>query len=674
MTSVDDESFPEPEEESPEDTNDNFFIDILTGNTERATPKKLLVQKVLQQLIETYGFDRRNLATDYDPRIRSHRRKRIDIAIFAPNTEHTNENLKRIVLCKIQKKRDKLRTITEADTDVRPLRELMELIPNVTLGMWTNDHEEFLLQVEHTRFEARTKPLAVWPVPGEDTSDLERTGGVIQISADATGLEAALSRCWLYLASNQNIGLGDKAGFQQLALLLFAKVFDETRPSNERQFWIRGDEPFTPEGQQAIQERIRTCIQRATDWRPNILEQGWMQTLHPDQTARVAAELARYSFAETQPRNRTFAFRAIARNIMDGREGRYPTPLNVAELAVQMLDPKPNERILDCAVGTGTFLAVAATHVFKHYLAIRNTTPEEAAAHQVLEAQTESAHWVSNNVFGCDIDPFLVVATRMNLLFTIGNAGQIFRLDARTFPSVALEGERDAARAMPLGTMDLVVVNPWFSTQDKVTESSILERYDLGKIWEPDESHGYRNTGNLNSGGVPPEVIFLERALQWVKPGTGRIAILLPDGLLGNLSDEFVRFWILRHCEVLASIDLPLEPFKVTVSDYGLTPALASLLILRRRSPEEALAIDHPEYRVFMAVVGRAGVDARGKLLFHRAPDGDELIFDEEVIERVREAGVVHIRRTIRRRRRIHDDLPLVAEKYKQFRSVGEVT
>ncbi len=47
---------------------------------------------------------------------------------------------------------------------------------------------------------------------------------------------------------------------------------------------------------------------------------------------------------------------------------------------------------------------------------------------------------------------------------------------------------------------------------------------------------------------------------------------------------------------------------------------------------------------------------------------------DQEVIERVREGGEVEIRRTTRRNRRIHDELPLVAEKYMEFRETGEVT
>ena len=55
-----------------------------------------------------------------------------------------------------------------------------------------------------------------------------------------------------------------------------------------------------------------------------------------------------------------------------------------------------------------------------------------------------------------------------------------------------------------------------------------------------------------------------------------------------------MRWWILRHCEVLASVDLPVEPFKVTVKEYGLTPALPSLLVLRRRSQEELINTEHP--------------------------------------------------------------------------------
>lgn len=311
-----------PQDAAEESGPDNFFIDILTGNKESASAKKLLVQKVLRQLIESYGFDRNDLEVNYNPQIPGQGRKRIDIAIFRPDAEHNNDNLQRIIICKNQKKRDKLRSIAEADADLRELKELLELIPGATLGMWTNGQEEFLFQVERTRFEVRPKPLGVWPVPGERTTDLDRTGGVIQVSAEAEDLEDALMRCRQYL--NRNLGLDHKDSFKQLAVLMLAKIHDETLPTGERKFWIRGDEPFTEAGQQAIAQRITESIAAAKAWQPNLQTRGWDLTLEPHETARVVMELARYSLSETQPRYRTEAFRAVARSVMDGREGRYP--------------------------------------------------------------------------------------------------------------------------------------------------------------------------------------------------------------------------------------------------------------------------------------------------------------------------------------------------------------
>lgn len=129
----------------------------------------------------------------------------------------------------------------------------------------------------------------------------------------------------------------------------------------------------------------------------------------------------------------------------------------------------------------------------------------------------------------------------------------------------------------------------------------------------------------------------------------------------------------LRLGELLGSVDLPFEPFKVTVKEYRLTPVLPSLLMLRRRGPQELIRTEHSKYKVFMAVVDRAGVDARGNRLLRRDPDGEELIFDEDVIERVREGGEIEIRRTMRRERRVYDELPLVADKFEEFRATGEV-
>jgi type I restriction enzyme M protein len=82
---------------------------------------------------------------------------------------------------------------------------------------------------------------------------------------------------------------------------------------------------------------------------------------------------------------------------------------------------------------------------------------------------------------------------------------------------------------------------------------------------------------------VPPEILFIELCCKFLKPGTGKMAIVLPDGILGNPGKdmEAVRVWMLREMELLASIDLPAEAFLPQVS------VQASCVFLRRRHPDE---------------------------------------------------------------------------------------
>ena len=117
MNDQNDDDIETPQEASDEETPDNFFIDILTGKKVKTSPKKLLVQKALRQLIESYGFNRDDIEVDYKHAIKGGKPAKIDIAIFHSDAEHTNDSLQRVIVCKPQKKRDKLRSITEAEMD-----------------------------------------------------------------------------------------------------------------------------------------------------------------------------------------------------------------------------------------------------------------------------------------------------------------------------------------------------------------------------------------------------------------------------------------------------------------------------------------------------------------------------------------------------------------------------
>jgi type I restriction enzyme M protein len=69
-----------------------------------------------------------------------------------------------------------------------------------------------------------------------------------------------------------------------------------------------------------------------------------------------------------------------------------------------------------------------------------------------------------------------------------------------------------------------------------------------------------------------------------------------------------------------------------------------------------------------MAVAEKVGFDRRGNTRYKHRPDGEEIIEIQEETEHMRIGGRV-VERTLRRPRKIvDDDLPVIAQKYQEFR------
>jgi len=243
--------------------------------------------------------------------------------------------------------------------------------------------------------------------------------------------------------------------------------------------------------------------------------------------------------------------------------------------------------------------------------------------------------------------------------------GHLYHLNSLEFPAGHLGGLDPARKEIPPESMDVVMTNPPFGSEIPITDPQILTHFDLAHIWERMEDGSFRNTGRLQ-GSVAPEILFIERCLQWLKPG-GRMGIVLPDGILGNPAAEYIRWWVLRHSWVLASIDLPVEVFIAEANVNILT----SLLFLKRKPTDVIKREDlgrKKDYPVFMAVAEKVGFDRRGNKIYKRSPEGDELIEDVETIETITVAGR-KVGRTLKRKQKIlDDDLPIIAERYREFR------
>jgi type I restriction enzyme M protein len=296
----------------------------------------------------------------------------------------------------------------------------------------------------------------------------------------------------------------------------------------------------------------------------------------------------------------------------------------------------------------------------------QDTQPGHDSTTEFLNVHERLKEYAAGMVFGADFDPFLIRASQMNMVMAGDGRGHIYHLNALEFPVGHLADVAKAKDEIRLGTIDIVMTNPPFGSDIPITDKHILGNFDLAHDWKPDGEGGFRNAGALKSS-VAPEILFIERCLKWLKPGTGRMGIVLPDGILGNPAAEYIRWWIMREAQVLASVDLPVEAFIAEANVNILT----SLLFLRRKSEDEKRAdalAGAEEYPVFMAVADKVGFDRRGNKLYKRTPDGEEIVEPRQHFERIRIGGHF-VERTLTRSEKIEDnDLPIIASRYREFR------
>ena len=274
------------------------------------------------------------------------------------------------------------------------------------------------------------------------------------------------------------------------------------------------------------------------------------------------------------------------------------------------------------------------------------------------------------NFFGIDINPDLVKATKMNMVMNNDGSGNIFRQDSLLHPhqwesafrkqfAKALDmNPKELRGPSDLGHFDVIATNPPFGSKLPIKDTETLEQYQLAHVWKETDGR-WEPTDQLQTSAAP-EILFIERCWQFLKPG-GRMGIVLPDAILGAPGLLYVRYWMIKHCRIVASIDLHPDTFQPRNGTQ------TSVLILQKKTKEEIARGTMPDYEIFMAQVKAIGHDKRGKTIYKRNEDGEELLFPPEaqaipLLERTASGeGTV---RPLPRQKREDDDTNQVADEF----------
>ncbi len=308
---------------------------------------------------------------------------------------------------------------------------------------------------------------------------------------------------------------------------------------------------------------------------------------------------------------------------MRGEQGQFFTPRNIVKFAVSLLDPNENESVIDPACGSGGFLIIAVEDVWNK---MKGTAQKRGFKKVWVEDKQQS--YANKQVRGLDKDSFLTKVTKAYMAIIGDGRGGIF-CENSLEPSTKWKSK--TREKIQLNYFDLLFTNPPFGSKIPVKEKEILETFNLGYKWSKKENgKTWKKTLKRNKK-QPPQILFIERCLELLKPG-GKMAIVLPDGVLGGSKVGYVAYFMISQAKLLALIDLPKEAFQPSTSTK------THLVFLQKKTEEEKK--QNKESDTFMAIVSVVGHDSKGKTLFKN-----------ENGERV-----------------LNDDLPIVLSNYTEFK------
>jgi type I restriction enzyme M protein len=581
-----------------------YIRDYISDIEVRATPEEVdAVQVFARRLVEDYGYLKTDIQTR--PQYRVRRRPSdeekgypVDIAVF-PSAKRTEDDLFMVVECK---KKDR----KEGEHQLRLYLDMSA----AEIGVWFNGEDHLYLRKIHHKDGSRTyQVLPNIPRRGQRIEDI----GLYK-RRDLTkpsNLKAVFRDLRNHLAGMTTGITRDEALAQEIINILFCKILDEdkTDPDDTVTFRAGVGEPHKD-----IQKRIAELFERVKDAAyGDVFDPSDRIKLDLDSLAYVVGELQNYSIMEADRDAIGDAFEVFIGPALRGAEGQFFTPRNVVEMMVRIVNPQPGEKVIDPACGSGGFLINALSHVWEHLR-------QEAKRKGWTERQLNKREFdVATDCFrGIDKDEFLSKVCKAYMaLIGDGRGGVFCQNSLEPFSSWP-----DAMQQkIKPGTFDVVLTNPPFGKKIVVKGTRILSQFDLGYKWHRDkEANTLEKTTTLHDD-QPPQILFLERCLQLLRPG-GRLGIVLPEAVFGMPTYDYVVAWLQGRAKIRGVVSMPEALFKT--SGKGGTHAKVCILFVENTRVRKG-----EDYPIFMADVKWCGHDSRANPTYRKNTKGELVLLDE---------------------------------------------
>ena len=594
-----------------EELKEGYIFDYISGIQVKETPEEIeAVQPFSKILVDDYGYPKENIHTrpQYRVKVRPSDVKKeypVDIAVFNSST-HSEDNIHIIIECKKKSRKDGLSQLQDY------LR-----FSNAYLGVWFNGEERLYLHKIEKGGKIFFEEIPNIPRYGERVEDIGKFKR--KDLKPAENLKPTFKAIRNYLAANAVGITRDEVFASQIINLIFCKIYDErfTKPEDTVKFRAGVDED-----DEEVRKRILDLFDKVKKQYSDVIDVADSVLLDAKCLKYIVGELQLYSLKDSSRDAVGEAFEIFIGPSLKGGQGQFFTPRNVVNMVINMIDPDTDEKILDPACGSGGFLVESLRYVW-------NKLEEKATELGWPEAEIEAEKQkvAIKNFRGIDKDNFLSKVAKAYLaILGDGRGGVHCENSLDKFTNWNAKTKEDIVEE----TFDVIVTNPPFGKKLSIDATEILELYELGHKWKQDGDGNFKMEGLVDK--QPPQILFIERCFQMLKPG-GRMGIVLLESIFGMPKYQYVVDYIRKKSKILAVVTLPEDLFQPN------THAKCCVLICQKYKEDESFESCR-DYDIFMSDVKWCGHDSRGNVTYRYLENGEKTVLDE---------------------------IPLVAERYKEM-------
>ena len=407
-----------------------------------------------------------------------------------------------------------------------------------------------------------------------------------------------------YLAGNAVGTTRDAELARQMINIILCKLYDEkyTRPDDIVTF-----RAGISEKSENVAKRIKSRFEEAKATYKDVIDLNESIDLDDKSITYIVGELQNYSLMMAQRDVVGDAFEIFIHRVSKGDQGQYFTPKNVVRTAIRILDVDIDDKIIDPACGSGGFLIESLKYL-----------------HRKIDIKGKEFNWPQNeidnekiakaniNLRGIEKDSFLAKVAKAYMIIMGDGKSGIFCEDSLDFPH---NWQAKTQTNIHLDSFDILLANPPFGAKIPVKGEKKLSQYPLGHKWKMDNGK-WQRLEKIKEHEAP-QVLFIDRCLDFVREG-GRLAIVLPDGVLSNPTDGYIVQHILERAEIIGLIDLPMSTF------LPYTPTKTHLVFLKRTNAPRK------DYQFFMSYAKTCGHDKRGREIYE-----DEISLIPEYIKSI---------------------------------------